>query len=196
MRCVAPAKGRSRASASLGICAGRGDSSEHRVRATRQADSSATPTTLSRGSEVVRISIGIWKGDTPGTTSQSRRCPSPHTPRCPRSSAVQSTKSAQPGPRSGSTSGSRNEGGATPLPPGRRRPKLGRRLSPAGRRSPLAAVRRQSRRTPSIGAADCYHARSEPASVRACSAASRRGRHCASSGYTSESPGIRNVRSS
>jgi hypothetical protein len=29
-----------------------------------------------------------------------------------------------------------------------------------------------------------------------CSASSRRGRHCASSGYTSESPGIRSVRSS
>ncbi len=57
-------------------------------------------------------------------------------------------------------------------------------------------------RTPSRGSAHTRpHHKCAPAPSRVrclvpCSASSRRGRHCASSGYTSESPGIRRVRSS
>ena len=75
--------------------------------------------------------------------------------------------------------------GGSDAPCGRkRRPKSGRRLSPAGRRSPLAAIlswrldRRdcmepaEARRT-SAHAADCDYARLRAAIVRTCSAASR-----------------------
>ena len=51
-----------------------------------------------------------------GDTSSLRRCPSLHTPRCPRSFEVQSMKPASIDPRAGSTTGSRYEGGATPRP--------------------------------------------------------------------------------
>ena len=82
----------------------------------------------------------------------------PTLPPLIRSSA---TKPAQLGPRSGSTSGSRDEGGATPPSVGRRRPNPGRRLSPAGRRSPLAAVR--GRR------ADTWHRQLSSEPIRPCS---------------------------
>ena len=75
-----------------------------------------------------------------GDSGQSRRCPSPRTPRCPQPIAVSPTRPALLRALSGSAFGSTHEGGATPLR-SKRRPKSGRRLSLRGRRSPLAAIR-------------------------------------------------------
>jgi hypothetical protein len=85
------------------------------VKRTRASHQEASPTTVSRSSEAARIAIGIRKRGHAGDKSSLRRCPSLHTPRCPRSFEVQSMKPASIDSRAGSTTGSRDEGGATPL---------------------------------------------------------------------------------
>jgi hypothetical protein len=72
-----------------------------------------------------------------GDNVRSRRCPSPHTPRCPRSFAIQPTKSASLCVLTGSNLGSRYEGGATPPSAGSVDPTAVDGCPLVGRRSPL-----------------------------------------------------------
>ena len=107
-----------------------------------------------------------------GDSVQFRRCPSPHTPRCPRPFAVSPTRSALLRVRSGSAFGSTHEGGATPPAVENVDPSPVDVCPLRGRRSPLAAVRswrvdlREAvgARGTSAHAADCDGARSDPRS--------------------------------
>ena len=72
-----------------------------------------------------------------GDNVQFRRCPFPHTPRCPYSIAIRPTKSASLCVLTGSTLGSRYEGGATPPPAGNVDPTTVDVCPLVGRRSPL-----------------------------------------------------------
>ena len=89
---------------------------EHRVRPIRQAADLRAPDEqpyCAARSQSEQPSQGRKRGHR-GDNVQLRRCPSPHTPRCPRSFAVPPRKPARLRARSGSAFGSRYEGGATP----------------------------------------------------------------------------------
>ena len=76
-----------------------------------------------------------------GDNVQSRRCPSPRTPRCPQPFAVSPTRPALLRVRSGSAFGSAHKGGATPPAVENVDASLVDVCPLRGRRSPLAAIR-------------------------------------------------------
>ena len=124
--------------------------------------------------------VGLWhlhRGGQAGDNVQLRRCPSPHTPRCPRSFAIQPTKVGLLCSRSWVGFRVEMRGGSDAPAGGKRRPKLGRRLSPAGRRSPLIASESEAVRLKlhhrQLGRIRWWHRSLRPSIVRACSATSR-----------------------
>ena len=94
-----------------------------------------------------RLSVLCWKSRLEsekghgGDNVQSRRCPSPRTPRCPQPFAVSPTRPALLRVRSGSAFGSAHKGGATPPAVENVDASLVDVCPLRGRRSPLAAIR-------------------------------------------------------
>lgn len=105
---------------------------------------------------------GSGKGDTPGTTAGLGDVP-PHTPqRCPCSLEVQLMNSASSALVLGRLLGRETRGERRPFP-GKTSTQPWPTSVPCGTSlPPRSSLRTESRRTPSIGAADCYHARSDP----------------------------------